>query len=118
MLAGFLTFTDRPKADTGASIAQLERLGVQVKIITVDNGLVAAAVCAQIGVDCAGVSASPTRRGRHGRPPHLRQHHEVRADGDFLQLREHVQRGRRRCSCRCCRRRSSSTTCSTTPASW
>jgi Mg2+-importing ATPase len=54
-LAGFLTFADRPKADAGASIAQLEQLGVQVKIITGDNGLVAAAVCAQIGVDCTGV---------------------------------------------------------------
>ena len=54
-LEGFLTFADRPKADAGASIAQLERLGVQVKIITGDNGLVAATVCAQIGVNCAGV---------------------------------------------------------------
>ena len=54
-LAGFLTFADRPKADAGASIAQLERLGVQVKIITGDNGLVAAKVCAQIGVNCTGV---------------------------------------------------------------
>ena len=37
-LAGFLTFADRPKADAGASIAKLERLGVEVKIITGDNG--------------------------------------------------------------------------------
>src|SRR5271157_4485657 len=37
-LAGFLTFADRPKADAGASIAKLERLGVDVKIITGDNG--------------------------------------------------------------------------------
>jgi Mg2+-importing ATPase len=54
-LDGFLTFADRPKADAGASIAQLRQLGVEVKIITGDNGLVAAKVCAQIGVDCAGV---------------------------------------------------------------
>ena len=54
-LAGFLAFADRPKADAGAAIAQLERLGVQVKIITGDNGLVAAKVCADIGVDCTGV---------------------------------------------------------------
>ena len=53
--SGFLTFADRPKADAGASIAQLQRLGVDVKIITGDNGLVAAKVCADIGVDCAGV---------------------------------------------------------------
>jgi Mg2+-importing ATPase len=54
-LEGFLTFADRPKADAGTSIAQLERLGVTVKIITGDNGLVAAKVCSDIGVDCAGV---------------------------------------------------------------
>jgi len=54
-LEGFLMFADRPKADAGSSIAQLEQLGIQVKIITGDNGLVAARVCAQIGVDCTGV---------------------------------------------------------------
>ena len=54
-LEGFLTFADRPKADAGTAIAQLGRLGVEVKIITGDNGLVAASVCSQIGVDCAGV---------------------------------------------------------------
>jgi Mg2+-importing ATPase len=54
-LVGFLTFADRPKSDAGSSIAQLERLGVEVKIITGDNGLVAAKVCSEIGVDCAGV---------------------------------------------------------------
>ncbi len=54
-LAGFLTFADRPKADAGESIAQLERLGVDVKIITGDNGLVASKVCSQIGIECAGV---------------------------------------------------------------
>lgn len=54
-LAGFLTFADRPKADAGTAIAQLGRLGVQVKIITGDNGLVAAKVCSEIGVECTGV---------------------------------------------------------------
>jgi len=54
-LVGFLTFADRPKADAGASIVQLEKLGIEVKIITGDNGLVAAKVCADIGVDCTGV---------------------------------------------------------------
>ena len=54
-LEGFLTFADRPKADAGSSIAELERLGVEVKIITGDNGLVAAKVCSDIGVNCAKV---------------------------------------------------------------
>jgi P-type Mg2+ transporter len=53
-LAGFLTFADRPKADAGESIAKLKRLGVEVKIITGDNALVAAKVCSEIGVDCTG----------------------------------------------------------------
>ena len=54
-LEGFLTFADRPKTDAGSSIAELERLGVEVKIITGDNGLVAAKVCSDIGVNCAKV---------------------------------------------------------------
>ena len=55
VLEGFLTFADRPKADAGAAIARLRQLGVEVKIITGDNGLVAAKVCSQIGVECRGV---------------------------------------------------------------
>ena len=61
-------------------------------------------------------------RRRHGGPAHLRQHHEVRPDGHVVELRQHVQRRRRLgvpvLPARCCRRRSSSTTCSTTPDSW
>jgi P-type Mg2+ transporter len=49
-LAGFLAFVDRPKADAGASIAKLHRLGVDVKVITGDNGTVAAKVCRDLGV--------------------------------------------------------------------
>jgi len=48
-LAGFLTFADRPKPDAGAAVAQLSGLGVDVKIITGDNGVVAAKVCREIG---------------------------------------------------------------------
>ncbi|MDQ6605347.1 MAG: magnesium-translocating P-type ATPase [Actinomycetota bacterium] len=49
--AGFLTFVDRPKADAGASIAKLNRLGIAVKVITGDNGTVAGKVCRDIGLD-------------------------------------------------------------------
>lgn len=52
--AGFLTFVDRPKADAGASIARLRNLGVDVKIITGDNGTVAATVCREIGMELHG----------------------------------------------------------------
>ncbi len=62
-LEGFLAFADRPKADAGAAVAELARLGVEVKIITGDNGLVAARVCQQIGVDCAGVLTGVAARG-------------------------------------------------------
>ena len=54
-LEGFLTFADRPKPDAGTSITELERLGVEVKIITGDNGLVATKVCSEIGMECTGL---------------------------------------------------------------
>jgi P-type Mg2+ transporter len=50
-LEGFLTFVDRPKPDAGASIAKLERCGIGVKIITGDNGIVAAKLCHDIGLE-------------------------------------------------------------------
>jgi Mg2+-importing ATPase len=52
---GFLAFADKPKSDAGESLAKLERLGIEVKIITGDNGQVAAKVCRDIGLVCAGV---------------------------------------------------------------
>ncbi len=54
-LAGFLTFVDRPKADAADAIATLAGLGVSVKIITGDNGTVAAKVCQDIRLPVEGV---------------------------------------------------------------
>ncbi|MDX6571804.1 MAG: P-type Mg2+ transporter, partial [Gaiellales bacterium] len=54
-LAGFLTFVDRPKADAGAAVAKLAAIGVTVKVITGDNGTVAAKVCRDIGIAVDGV---------------------------------------------------------------
>ena len=54
-LAGFLAFVDRPKADAGAAVERLNHLGIEVKVITGDNGTVAAKVCRDIGVAVAGV---------------------------------------------------------------
>jgi Mg2+-importing ATPase len=54
-LAGFLAFVDKPKADAGESIAKLHRLGVDVKVITGDNGSVAAKVCRDLGVSVEAV---------------------------------------------------------------
>ena len=53
--AGFITFIDRPKADAGASIAKLNQLGIAVKVITGDNGTVAAKVCRDLGLTVDGV---------------------------------------------------------------
>jgi P-type Mg2+ transporter len=52
---GFLTFVDRTKPDAGTSILKLNHLGISVKIITGDNGAVAAKVCRDIGMAVDGV---------------------------------------------------------------
>ena len=54
-LLGFVTFVDRPKVDAAGSIARLESLGIEVKIITGDNGTVAATVCRGLGLEVKGV---------------------------------------------------------------
>jgi P-type Mg2+ transporter len=53
-LAGFLTFADRPKPDAADAIGRLGRLGVEVKVITGDNDVVANKVCADIGLPVLG----------------------------------------------------------------
>jgi Mg2+-importing ATPase len=50
-LTGFVAFIDPPLADAAASLGALHRDGVEVKILTGDNELVARHVCAQVGLD-------------------------------------------------------------------
>ena len=50
-LEGCLTFSDLPKADAEPPSPKLHALGIQVKIITGDNGTVAAKVCRDIGLE-------------------------------------------------------------------
>jgi Mg2+-importing ATPase len=50
-LDGFLCFTDPAKPDVGDSLARLDRLGITVKIVTGDNGQVAAHLCGEVGLD-------------------------------------------------------------------
>ncbi len=50
-LAGFLSFVDAIKPDAAASLDQLKRLGVVVKVVTGDNPVVAQTVCRSLGVD-------------------------------------------------------------------
>ena len=54
ILAGFLVFVDRPKADARASLEQLASLGIAVKIATGDNAKVAEKVCADLGMVSGG----------------------------------------------------------------
>jgi Mg2+-importing ATPase len=58
-LVGFLMFVDGPRPDAGEAISRLRGLGIEVKIITGDNGTVAATVCRQIGVDPGTVLSGP-----------------------------------------------------------
>jgi Mg2+-importing ATPase len=52
---GFLLFFDPPKADARETLAALARLGVQVKIITGDNRLVARHVAETVGLPVSGI---------------------------------------------------------------
>jgi Mg2+-importing ATPase len=51
--AGFVVFTDPPKAGAARALADLAALGVGVKIITGDNRLVAAHIARAVGLDGA-----------------------------------------------------------------
>ncbi|MCC6454676.1 MAG: magnesium-translocating P-type ATPase [Caldilineaceae bacterium] len=55
IFVGFLLFFDPPKADTPKVIADLSRMGVQVKIITGDNRLVAKHLAEIVGMDTVSV---------------------------------------------------------------
>ncbi|MBZ5659276.1 MAG: magnesium-translocating P-type ATPase [Acidobacteriia bacterium] len=50
-LAGFLAFADPPTADAAESVAAMKRDGIQVKILTGDNELVAQNVCSCVGLE-------------------------------------------------------------------
>jgi len=50
-LDGFLCFTDPAKANVQESLARLARLGITVKVVTGDNGQVAAHLCGEVGLD-------------------------------------------------------------------
>ncbi|HXY86393.1 MAG TPA: magnesium-translocating P-type ATPase [Gaiellaceae bacterium] len=50
-LRGFLCFSDPPKHDAAVSLERLAGLGVEVKLITGDNGRVAEKVCKDLGME-------------------------------------------------------------------
>ena len=49
-LVGFLVFLDPPKASAAAALERLADLGIDVKVITGDNAVVAQKVCAELGL--------------------------------------------------------------------
>ncbi|MEU9997743.1 magnesium-translocating P-type ATPase [Streptomyces sp. NPDC050848] len=50
-LVGFLAFLDPPKADAEAALQGIADKGIAVKVVTGDNELVAARICADVGLD-------------------------------------------------------------------
>jgi P-type Mg2+ transporter len=52
-MAGFLTFSDPPLDTAPAALRDLQRDGVQVKILTGDSDLVARHVCSQVGLNAS-----------------------------------------------------------------
>jgi Mg2+-importing ATPase len=51
VLAGFLTFSDPPLESAKQALQDLNRDGIQVKILTGDNELVTQHICSQVGLD-------------------------------------------------------------------
>jgi len=51
VLCGFIAFLDPPKESAGPAIAALREHGVQTKILTGDNELVARKICKDVGLD-------------------------------------------------------------------
>lgn len=52
---GFVAFLDPPKPDAGASIKQLNDLGIGLKILSGDNAIVAEKVCREVGLAINGL---------------------------------------------------------------
>jgi Mg2+-importing ATPase len=55
VLAGFAAFLDPPKASAASALAQLQKAGVAIKVVTGDSDLVTQHVCQQLGIEVTGV---------------------------------------------------------------
>jgi Mg2+-importing ATPase len=51
ILAGFLSFADKPLPDAAQAVASLKQDGVEIKVISGDNDRVTGHVCTEVGVD-------------------------------------------------------------------
>ncbi|VVB80789.1 putative copper-exporting P-type ATPase A [uncultured archaeon] len=54
-LLGFVSFLDPPKADVKVTLEEIHRIGVEVKVLTGDNELVAEKVCQDVGLKIKGI---------------------------------------------------------------
>jgi len=54
-LLGYIAFLDPPKESAAPAISALEKHGVKVKVLTGDSELIAAHVCAQVGLENDGI---------------------------------------------------------------
>ena len=55
VLAGFAAFLDPPKESAATALAELQKLGVAIKIVTGDSDLVTRHICQQLGIAVEGV---------------------------------------------------------------
>ena len=55
ILVGYVAFLDPPKETTRPAIEALNKLGIEVKILTGDNDLVTAKVCREVGLNIEGM---------------------------------------------------------------
>lgn len=55
ILAGFVAFLDPPKTSAASALAQLQRIGVAIKVVTGDSDLVTRHVCQQLNIPVLGV---------------------------------------------------------------
>lgn len=53
-LLGFLTFIDPPRLSAKASLAKMEKLGVEIKVLSGDDPLVTEAVCKKVNLEIKG----------------------------------------------------------------
>jgi P-type Mg2+ transporter len=62
---GILVFLDPPKPDARQALQRLARLGITVKILTGDNPVVAAKVCADLGLPPGQVATGASSEARY-----------------------------------------------------
>jgi Mg2+-importing ATPase len=54
-LIGFIAFLDPPRKDVKEVLEQLEKMGIDVKVITGDNELVTKKICSEVGLSVKGI---------------------------------------------------------------